>query len=109
MIYAVVFEKAPHNWAAYVPALPGCVTTGPTLEATRLAPRWTEWRAGQPEEARAPGLGDRDADKRPRQCRQRLWGLTPQDAGTTGANSSARPAIHRPSRISSQSRSSMLD
>src|ERR1039458_1658719 len=35
MIYAVVFEKAPHNWAAYVPDLPGCVTTGPTLEDTR--------------------------------------------------------------------------
>jgi predicted RNase H-like HicB family nuclease len=35
MIYAVVFEKAAHNWAAYVPDLPGCVTTGPTLEDTR--------------------------------------------------------------------------
>jgi predicted RNA binding protein YcfA (HicA-like mRNA interferase family)/predicted RNase H-like HicB family nuclease len=35
MIYAVVFEKAPHNWAAYVPDLPGCVTTGPTLEDSR--------------------------------------------------------------------------
>ncbi len=33
--YAVVFEKAAHNWAAYVPDLPGCVTTGPTLEETR--------------------------------------------------------------------------
>jgi predicted RNase H-like HicB family nuclease len=33
--YAVVFEKAPHNWAAYVPDLPGCVTTGKTLEETR--------------------------------------------------------------------------
>ena len=33
--YAVVFEKAPHNWAAYVPDLPGCVTTGRTLEETR--------------------------------------------------------------------------
>jgi predicted RNase H-like HicB family nuclease len=31
----MVFEKAPHNWAAYVPDLPGCVTTGPTLEDTR--------------------------------------------------------------------------
>jgi predicted RNase H-like HicB family nuclease len=35
MKYAVVFEKAEHNWAAYVPDLPGCVSTGPTLEATR--------------------------------------------------------------------------
>ncbi len=33
--YAVVFEKAPHNWAAYVPDLPGCVTTGRTIEETR--------------------------------------------------------------------------
>ena len=35
MKYAVVFEKAAHNWAAYVPDLPGCVTTGKTLEDTR--------------------------------------------------------------------------
>ena len=35
MRYAVVFEKAPKNWAAYVPDLPGCVTTGKTLEDTR--------------------------------------------------------------------------
>jgi predicted RNase H-like HicB family nuclease len=33
--YAVVFEKAPSNWAAYVPDLPGCVTTGKTREETR--------------------------------------------------------------------------
>ena len=33
--YTVVFEKAAHNWAAYVPDLPGCVTTGRTLEETR--------------------------------------------------------------------------
>jgi predicted RNase H-like HicB family nuclease len=35
MKYAVVFEKADHNWAAYVPDLPGCVTTGATLQDTR--------------------------------------------------------------------------
>jgi predicted RNase H-like HicB family nuclease len=35
MRYAVVFEKAAHNWAAYVPDLPGCVTTGATLDETR--------------------------------------------------------------------------
>jgi predicted RNase H-like HicB family nuclease len=35
MRYAVVFEKAARNWAAYVPDLPGCITTGPTLEDTR--------------------------------------------------------------------------
>jgi predicted RNase H-like HicB family nuclease len=30
--YAVVFEKAPNNYAAYVPDLPGCVSTGATRE-----------------------------------------------------------------------------
>ena len=30
MKYAVVYEQAPHNWAAYVPDLPGCVATGGT-------------------------------------------------------------------------------
>ena len=32
--YAVIFEQAEGNWAAYVPDLPGCVTTGKTLEET---------------------------------------------------------------------------
>ena len=30
--YAVIFEKAENNWAAYVPDLPGCAATGGTLE-----------------------------------------------------------------------------
>ncbi len=30
--YAVVFEEAPNNYAAYVPDLPGCVATGVTRE-----------------------------------------------------------------------------
>lgn len=30
MKYAVVFERAKRNYAAYVPDLPGCVTTGRT-------------------------------------------------------------------------------
>ena len=34
MRYAVVFEKAKSNYAAYVPDLPGCVATGATLEET---------------------------------------------------------------------------
>ena len=34
--YAVVFEKAESNWAAYVPDLPGCITTGSNLEETKL-------------------------------------------------------------------------
>jgi predicted RNase H-like HicB family nuclease len=32
--YAVIFEQAETNWAAYVPDLPGCVTTGRNLEET---------------------------------------------------------------------------
>ena len=32
--YAVVFEQAESNWAAYVPDLPGCITTGKTLLET---------------------------------------------------------------------------
>ncbi len=34
--YAVVFERAEKNWAAYVPDLPGCITTGKTLEQTEI-------------------------------------------------------------------------
>jgi predicted RNase H-like HicB family nuclease len=34
MKYAVVFEQAESNWAAYVPDLPGCMTTGTTLLET---------------------------------------------------------------------------
>ena len=33
--HAVVFEKAENNWGAYVPDLPGCVTTGKTLDETK--------------------------------------------------------------------------
>lgn len=32
MRYAIVIEKAPANWSAYVPDLPGCVATGVSLE-----------------------------------------------------------------------------
>jgi predicted RNase H-like HicB family nuclease len=32
--YAVIFEQAGSNWAAYVPDLPGCITTGKTIEET---------------------------------------------------------------------------
>ena len=30
--YAVVIERSPYNYAAYVPDLPGCVATGSTRE-----------------------------------------------------------------------------
>ena len=32
--YAVIFERAETNWAAYVPDFPGCVTTGNTIDET---------------------------------------------------------------------------
>jgi len=32
LTYAVIFEEAENNWAAYVPDLPGCISTGRTLE-----------------------------------------------------------------------------
>jgi predicted RNase H-like HicB family nuclease len=33
MRYAIVIEKAEGNYSAYVPDLPGCVATAPTIEA----------------------------------------------------------------------------
>ena len=32
--YTVIFEWAGHNYSAYVPDLPGCITTGKTLKET---------------------------------------------------------------------------
>jgi predicted RNase H-like HicB family nuclease len=32
--YAIVIEKAPSNYAAYVPDLPGCIATGATVKET---------------------------------------------------------------------------
>ncbi len=32
--YLVVVEKAEHNYGAYAPDVPGCITTGGTLEET---------------------------------------------------------------------------
>ena len=32
--YAVIFEQAESNWAAYVPDPPGCITTGKTPQET---------------------------------------------------------------------------
>jgi predicted RNase H-like HicB family nuclease len=37
--YAVIFEQAENNWAAYVPDLPGCIKTGKTLEETERSIR----------------------------------------------------------------------
>ena len=35
MRYAVVIEKGPNNYSAYVPDLPGCVAVGDTIEETQ--------------------------------------------------------------------------
>lgn len=32
MKYAIVIERAPSNYAAYVPDLPGCIATGATRD-----------------------------------------------------------------------------
>ncbi len=34
--YAVIFEREQDNWAAYVPDLPGCMSTGRTLDETKV-------------------------------------------------------------------------
>jgi predicted RNase H-like HicB family nuclease len=34
MRYAVVIERTEHNFSAYVPDLPGCVTTGDAIAET---------------------------------------------------------------------------
>ena len=34
MRYAIVIEAAGDNFSAYVPDLPGCIATGPTVEET---------------------------------------------------------------------------
>jgi predicted RNase H-like HicB family nuclease len=35
MKYAIVIEKASHNYSAHVPDLPGCISTGRTLDEVR--------------------------------------------------------------------------
>ncbi len=35
MKFAVCIESGPNNYSAYIPDLPGCVSTGYTLEETR--------------------------------------------------------------------------
>ena len=34
MQYAIVIEKAPRNYSAYLPDVPGCVATGRTVQQT---------------------------------------------------------------------------
>jgi predicted RNase H-like HicB family nuclease len=35
MKYVVIFEKTGTGYSAYVPDLPGCITTGSTIEETK--------------------------------------------------------------------------
>ena len=35
MRYTIIIEKAANNYSAYAPDLPGCITTGPTVEETK--------------------------------------------------------------------------
>lgn len=35
MRYAIVIENGPNNYSAYVPDLPGCITTGKTFEEVK--------------------------------------------------------------------------
>ena len=37
--YVVIYERAPNNYCAYAPDLPGCVATGPTLAETEALMR----------------------------------------------------------------------
>ena len=39
MRYAIVIEKAEGNYSAYVPDLPGCISTGATVEETEASIR----------------------------------------------------------------------
>ena len=39
MKYAVVYEKAPNNFSAYVPDLPGCIATGATRQEVKKSIR----------------------------------------------------------------------
>ena len=41
--YATILERAEHNWAAYVPDLPGCITTVETLEETERNIKEAVW------------------------------------------------------------------
>lgn len=34
--YVVVVEKGPNNYSAYVPDLPGCVTTGKSIDEIKI-------------------------------------------------------------------------
>jgi predicted RNase H-like HicB family nuclease len=55
--YAVVYERTPRNWSAYVPDLPGCIAAGATrTEVERLIEEgsaciWTSCARG---ESRSP-------------------------------------------------------
>lgn len=39
MKYFVIYEKTATGFSAYVPDLPGCIATGPTLDGVKVAMR----------------------------------------------------------------------
>ncbi len=67
MRYAVVIEKAGKNFSAYVPDLPGCVATGPSVETVERQIR--EAIRFHVEGLKADGLEDRGEARRPRRQR----------------------------------------
>ena len=76
MQYTIVIERAPENYAAYVPDLPGCVATGDTREDTVREIR-TGDQLPHRELARTWGAGAGTAvyGDRCRRCRRRVTGL----------------------------------
>ena len=65
--YAVVFEQSPDNYSAYVPDLPGCVSTGGTWEEIQEMVRetitfHTEGMVMAGEPLPKPGMSLKDAE-----------------------------------------------
>ena len=62
--YAVVIERGPDNMSAYAPDLPGCITTGRTVEEIELNIR-------EAIELHLKGMAEEGADRRPLDVRSR--------------------------------------
>ena len=68
--YAIVIEKSPRNYSAYVPDLPGCIATGATREDVVREMR-------QAIEFHIEGLRDQgEPVPAPQTCRSSYSGLT---------------------------------
>jgi len=53
--YAVIFERAESNWVAYVPDLPGCITTGEIIDETEAIQGHRVHRCSSAAKADVPG------------------------------------------------------